>query len=466
MNFCPLIQNPSNRRLILIFSGWSVDYRLFSIYEYPEGYDVTVVWDYSDFNCDEAYKAREYDETVVIAWSFGIAALDYVYTALPPGLNINCAIAVNGTLKPVDDLQGIPKDIFYVTKDSLSAMTLQSFHRRICGSGSRYNEFKQCLTTEPNAIDSLKSQLETFAPGGSVTTKKSTAKDDVLWDRVYISLDDRIFPAANMIRFWETMPTPVSLIQGNHLPDFQTIINTVIRNKKLIEKSFGKSIPTYDRYAEVQDSASHRLMELWNDSFLSEKILEVGSGSGILSRLIARRFPKADVTWIDIAGDAPKGCEGTFIHGDAEIIMRNLPDDNYDIVVSANVVQWFHSPIRFLRNAGRLLKKGGYLMFSTFAPGTLHELSTLNEGATLPYLSEKEWQKLACSAGLTVKECIVDKVELKFENGLELSRHLRYTGVNALTQHPRKDNFSNIRNLLDSRECSLTFHPIYLVMQK
>ena len=87
-------QSSETTRLLLIFSGWSVDWHLFARYDYPAGYDVAVVWDYTVLSNDIFADLRDYDETVVIAWSFGVASFNVLHQSLPSRLNLNCAIAV------------------------------------------------------------------------------------------------------------------------------------------------------------------------------------------------------------------------------------------------------------------------------------------------------------------------------------------------------------------------------------
>lgn len=461
-----LIHNSSNTRLILIFSGWSVDWHLFRRYKYPKGYDVSVVWDYSNLEYNIFNNLTEYDETIVLAWSFGVASFNLIYKYLPSRININCAIAVNGTTNPVDETKGIPCNIFSGTMSDLSHKTLQSFQRRICGSRARYNEISDDLQASQDDIESLKRQLAVFSPEATTTDQWTINENDLIWDRAFISLNDKIFPPENMIRAWEAYPVAITTNQSEHLPDFQNIINTVIRDKLLIGQRFGASQATYDKYAEVQTYTAQHLMKIWKSSSEIKNIVEVGSGSGILSKMIAEKYPVANVTWIDLAESIPQGCNGIFMQGDAEIIIKNLQENQYDAVVSANAVQWFHSPLRFLVNAAKLLKEEGQLIISTFGPGTFCELSCINNGASLPYLSVEEWQKYARAANLKISICEREVIKLEFENGIELAKHLKNTGVNALTKPYNTENYQNLRGLLNYGQCHLTFNPLYLVLQK
>lgn len=459
-------QSSETTRLLLIFSGWSVDWHLFARYDYPAGYDVAVVWDYTVLSNDIFADLRDYDETVVIAWSFGVASFNVLHQSLPSRLNLNCAIAVNGTISPVDDNFGIPENIFSATLSGLSDVSLKGFQRRICGGGNRYKDFKDDLTLCRDDITSLKNQLETFSPEKHRIETWKTAEDKRLWDRAFISTGDLIFPPDNMKNAWNCIGTPIISAEGSHLPDFQHIIDTVVRDKSLIGQQFNSSNKTYEKHAEVQIHAARQLMALWSSATAPAQVLEIGPGSGTLSREIATRYPEARLTWIDLTETSPSGCNGTFLHGDAEIIVKQLPNEYFDAIFSANSVQWFHSPMRFLINASKLLKKGGKIALSTFAPGTLNEITEINGGTSLPYLSDNEWQHFAKTAGFETEKIKEEKSVLKFTSGRGLADHLKKTGVNALTKSPRKDNFALMRNLMSRGECTLTFNPLYIILKK
>ena len=66
-----------------------------------DGYDIVVIWDYRDFTIDWGIVAR-YREICILAWSMGVYAASMSTHAIDS--RITKRIAVNGTLKPVDNL--------------------------------------------------------------------------------------------------------------------------------------------------------------------------------------------------------------------------------------------------------------------------------------------------------------------------------------------------------------------------
>ena len=109
------IQNNHSRNIILFFAGWGMDATPFRAFT-DLGKDCMIVYDYSDFNAD--FDISGYSGYYVVAWSFGVYAAAYwLTTQKKKPLK---AIAINGTLSPIDDECGIPCKIFDATLNGLS----------------------------------------------------------------------------------------------------------------------------------------------------------------------------------------------------------------------------------------------------------------------------------------------------------------------------------------------------------
>jgi len=147
------------------------------------------------------------------------------------------------------------------------------------------------------------------------------------------------------------------------------------------------------------------------------KILDVGSGPGLLSKELSIRFPKAKITGIDISKYsiklAKKNCKGikniNFIVAD----VKNLPfSDNYfDIVVCKDSFHQFSNPIKAIKEIYRVLKPEGiiylqdlrrdvpfYLIKMILPPDTLAK-KLIYYSARSSYLPE-EIKKILNKAGI------------------------------------------------------------------
>lgn len=96
-------------------------------------------------------------------------------------------------------------------------------------------------------------------------------------------------------------------------------------------------------------------------------ILDVGCGTGVVTRLAARRFPSARVTGIDLSNgmlrSAAELCryEGIadrvrLVHQDAERL--EFPDGAFDCVLSLFALRHFPDPLRALREMRRVVRPG------------------------------------------------------------------------------------------------------------
>ena len=135
-----LRRTPDARRLLLIFTGWSTDARLFRGREFPAGWNATVCSGF-DGTPVPPEELDGYDTIYVLAWSLGVAA---AADLLPPD-KITAAFAVNGTERPADDLMGIPEAIFRGTRDNLSPRNLVKFRRRVAGSAEAFAALADAL---------------------------------------------------------------------------------------------------------------------------------------------------------------------------------------------------------------------------------------------------------------------------------------------------------------------------------
>lgn len=108
-------------------------------------------------------------------------------------------------------------------------------------------------------------------------------------------------------------------------------------------------------------------IEIKNNS----KVLDLGTGAGILIKMLGYRNKNASFIGIDTSEGqlevARKECAGlnaTFILGSMEQI--NLPDSSVDIVVSNAAIHHVKEKEKLFAEIYRVLKKGGVLAFADF----------------------------------------------------------------------------------------------------
>lgn len=147
----------------------------------------------------------------------------------------------------------------------------------------------------------------------------------------------------------------------------------------------------YDRIAEgyarwwgpVLEPTAHALLDRVEPLVTAGagRILDVGAGTGVLSIEAVRRWPGVTVHGIDASGEMLEVARGraavgldaaqrdrvTFTVATADALPS--PDDTFDLVVSSFVLQLVPSRHRALREARRVLRRGGTLAYVTWRVG-------------------------------------------------------------------------------------------------
>jgi SAM-dependent methyltransferase len=102
-------------------------------------------------------------------------------------------------------------------------------------------------------------------------------------------------------------------------------------------------------------------------------VLEVGSGRGGGSELVARRHSPRSLVGLDFSAAAVKPCRRhrsapglQFVHGDAQAMP--FPDASFDAVLNVESSHCYPSFPAFLAEVRRVLRPGGVLMYADFRP--------------------------------------------------------------------------------------------------
>ncbi len=154
-------------------------------------------------------------------------------------------------------------------------------------------------------------------------------------------------------------------------------------DKQWVRRSFDRAAADYDAAAVLQREVAERLLERLD--FIRVKprrILDLGAGTGHCTRALAVRYPKAEITALDLAPAMVSTTRRSFswlqrrrhrfVCGDAERLP--LAGERFDLVLSNLTLQWVSDLERTFTELHRVLRPGGLLLFTTFGPDTLREL--------------------------------------------------------------------------------------------
>ena len=158
------------------------------------------------FTQESVCKARTH---LLWAWSMGVWAAEQC--KLP---DLAYACAVNGTARPVDDSQGIPKAIFEGTLQGLNELSLKKFRRRMCGTSDLLADFM--LRKPDREVDDLRNELAFI--GENAGLQNPFPK---VWTEAWIAEQDAIFPAQHMKHYWTQRCVRIHVAEGPHYPFYE-----------------------------------------------------------------------------------------------------------------------------------------------------------------------------------------------------------------------------------------------------
>lgn len=194
------LNKKNNKKLILFFNGWAMNESAVSNLK-KDDFDILMLFDYRDINFDlSVFDFKNYDEKYLICWSMGVFASNLFKKELD---NFK-KIAINGTNKIIDDNFGIPKKIYKVTTKFLNESSCDKFIKNMFNDGKLNPSIKITRT-----VEELKDEL--------ISIQKIELKEELKFDKVIISKDDRIIPTKNQISFWENK-APYILVDSTHCP--------------------------------------------------------------------------------------------------------------------------------------------------------------------------------------------------------------------------------------------------------
>lgn len=237
---------------------------------------------------------------------------------------------------------------------------------------------------------------------------------------------------------------------------------------KNIKKQFEKSMKDYDKNASVQDlMASCLIAELVKISDKFENILELGAGTGLLTKRIAKDITFENFYANDLV-EKSKNYTQKFVP-DVKFICGNAlkikTAKKMDMVISNAMFQWFGNFEKAVDILKSYLKSGGILAFTTFAPSNFKELTDIT-GLTLEYKSKKELENILQNAGFEILYSEDFNKEVQFKNPLELLAHMKHTGVNSLSE--KTWTVKKVKEFCDKYsekypETKLTYSPVIII---
>lgn len=154
-------------------------------------------------------------------------------------------------------------------------------------------------------------------------------------------------------------------------------------DKLALSNRFGASSNSYENVTPVQEAMGLRLLTQVQQRMSGKsvhKILELGCGTGRLTRRLAELYPEAVIVAVDISPEMiayarKQYPQAHYVVADAEDYVFEL-QQQFDLIISNATIQWFEKLEATLIKTKSLLVSDGLLAIATFGEKTFIELAT------------------------------------------------------------------------------------------
>jgi len=221
-------------------------------------------------------------------------------------------------------------------------------------------------------------------------------------------------------------------------------------DKQQARMAFERAADTYDDAAVLQRQTGECMLERLDVVKLQPQvILDIGSGTGVATAALARRYKKAHIVALDFALPMLRHTRkrGSWLRrpacvcGDAE----QLPfiDNSVDLIYSNAAIQWCTDLEGTFREFLRVLRPGGLLMFTTFGLDTLKELRQSWEAVdghshVSPFPDMHDVGDALIRARFADPVIDVDRLTLTYDEVSGLMRDLKMIGAHNVTTYRQR----------------------------
>ncbi|MEO5329641.1 MAG: methyltransferase [Magnetococcus sp. THC-1_WYH] len=217
----------------------------------------------------------------------------------------------------------------------------------------------------------------------------------------------------------------------------------------------------YDQQAMIQARIAEKLALGLAQVPPKEKLhgLELGCGTGFLSRLWLEQLPHTHLLLSDIAPAMVLRTQANlqsypqntlkFAVMDAEAPCLNT---TFDLIAASMVFQWFHHPAASVANLLNLLAPSGRLLFATLGPDTFQEWRSLCENHRIPcglhhYPGADFWFDLATKQKMSL-ELSEEHIPETYPSTLDFLKRLKAIGAETPAPNHQPAPAGKLRRLL------------------
>lgn len=254
--------------------------------------------------------------------------------------------------------------------------------------------------------------------------------------------------------------------------------------KRRVGERFAWAAPSYEAHAKVQLEAARRLCASIAELPLPPRprILEIGCGTGLLTRELAATLGAAEWTITDIAAPMlAAAAAATSLSGSASFMLMDgehpvVPEGSrYDLICSSLALQWFDDLPAGLARLAALLAPGGYLAIATLAEDTFIEWRDAHASLGLNAATATYPAPAAIGASLPAEDEALSGVVRalhiveSYPDGLDFLRSLKHIGADTPTAGSSPLSVSQLRRVLarfTQQGSAVTYHLAFGTWQR
>lgn len=205
---------------------------------------------------------------------------------------------------------------------------------------------------------------------------------------------------------------------------------------------FSAAAETYEQRAQAQAAVAEKLRCFLPHASEAPRILEIGCGTGLLTRHLLRDFPEAQIDAQDLSErmtEKHKQTLGTSANlrcHAGNLMALDLPG-NYPLIASSSALHWILPLGATARRIFSLLKPGGLLVAAVMTKGTLAELLQARRHAASgkPPLADlparEDLLNAFEDAGLRIEQQANEALKVSYSSASEFLRALHEQGLTA-----------------------------------
>lgn len=233
-------------------------------------------------------------------------------------------------------------------------------------------------------------------------------------------------------------------------------------------KKFSRSAAYYARHAGLQRRLAAATAELVPKDRAPSRILDIGCGTGFLTREMSERFPTADIIGLDLSEgmvlEARSYLSGRprveILLGDALGVLPHA-----ELVVSSSTFQWLRPLDQGIRGIFQCLSEDGLLCFSLMTEGTLEALerarSQISPQGGFGFPRIAEIRELLGEVGFELEAEREETFSIRFASAEEFLKNLSNLGVSGRLEKPL--GRASLRRLLELLGGDSEFESVYKV---